>query len=86
MFEPNDDRLWGRTRRTIEDFLFKEWQDGPLLGDKPEDAYVVKCDRSTMTEDDNTNGRLVCVVGVAVVRPAKFVIFRIGQWTAHRPD
>lgn len=84
VFEPNGDRLWANVRRTIEDFLLNEWQNGALLGDKPEKAYFVKCDRSTMTQNDLDNGRLVCQVGVAPLRPAEFVIFRIGQWTADR--
>ena len=57
---------------------------GGLLGAKPEDAFFVRCDRTTMTQDDIDNGRLVCLIGVAPVRPAEFVIFRIGQWTADR--
>ena len=81
VFEPNGDALWGNVRRTIEDFLFSEWQAGALLGDKPEKAYFVRCDRTTMTQNDLDNGRLVCLVGVAPLRPAEFVIFRIGQWT-----
>jgi uncharacterized protein len=84
VFEPNGERLWANVRRTIEDFLLNEWQTGALLGDKPEKAYFVKCDRSTMTQNDLDNGRLVCQVGVAPLRPAEFVIFRIGQWTADR--
>jgi hypothetical protein len=84
VFEPNGDLLWANVRRTIEDFLLNEWQNGALLGDKPEKAYFVKCDRSTMTQNDLDNGRLVCLIGVAPLRPAEFVIFRIGQWTADR--
>ncbi len=84
VFEPNGEALWANVRRTIEDFLFNEWQMGALLGDKPEKAYFVKCDRSTMTQNDLDNGRLVCLIGVAPLRPAEFVIFRIGQWTADR--
>jgi phage tail sheath protein FI len=84
VFEPNGERLWANVRRTIEDFLLNEWQNGALLGDRPEKAYFVKCDRSTMTQNDLDNGRLVCQVGVAPLRPAEFVIFRIGQWTADR--
>jgi phage tail sheath protein FI len=84
VFEPNGERLWANVRRTVEDFLFNEWQSGALLGDKPEKAFFVKCDRSTMTQNDLDNGRLVCLVGVAPLRPAEFVIFRIGQWTADR--
>ena len=55
---------------------------GALLGDKPEKAFFVRCDRSTMTQNDLDNGRLVCLIGVAPLRPAEFVIFRVGQWTA----
>jgi uncharacterized protein len=83
VFEPNGDKLWANVRRTIEDFLLNEWQNGALLGEKPERAFFVKCDRSTMTQNDIDNGRLVCNVGVAALKPAEFVIFRIGQWTAN---
>ena len=64
---------------TIEDFLLNEWRNGALLGDKPEEAFFVRCDRSTMTQNDLDNGRLICLIGVAAVSPAEFVIFRIGQ-------
>lgn len=84
VFEPNGEQLWANVRRTVEDFLLNEFQSGALLGDKPEKAYFVKCDRSTMTQNDLDNGRLVCLVGVAALRPAEFVIFRIGQWTGDR--
>lgn len=84
VFEPNGDALWANVRQTIQDFLYNEWVSGALLGEKPEKAYFVKCDRSTMTQNDLDNGRLVCLVGMAVVKPAEFVIFRIGQWTADR--
>ena len=82
VFENNGPQLWDNVRRTVEDFLFNEWKMGALLGDKPEKAYFVRCDRSTMTQNDLDNGRLICLIGVAPVRPAEFVIFRIGQWTA----
>ena len=82
VFEPNGERLWANVRRTVYDFLLNEWQMGAMLGDKPEKAFFVKCDRTTMTQNDIDNGRLVCLVGAAVVKPAEFVIFRIGQWTA----
>jgi phage tail sheath protein FI len=84
VFEPNGPLLWGNVRRTIEDFLLNEFQNGALLGDRPETSYFVRCDRTTMTQADLDNGRLVCLVGVAPLRPAEFVIFRIGQWTADR--
>lgn len=86
VFEPNGEPLWQNVRRTIEDFLLKEWRRGALMGDKPENAFFVKCDRSTMTQNDLDNGRLVCLIGVAPVRPAEFVIFRIGQWTVDHDD
>ena len=86
VFEPNDEPLWNRVKRATEDFLLKEWRSGGLLGDKPERAFFVKCDRTTMTQNDLDQGRLICLVGVAVVKPAEFVIFRIGQWTADRRD
>ena len=82
VFEPNDLPLWNAVRRTIEGFLFNEWKNGALLGAKPEEAYFVTCDRSTMTQNDLDAGRLICLVGVAPLRPAEFLIFRIGQWTA----
>jgi phage tail sheath protein FI len=82
VFEPNNRRLWDNIRHTVEDFLLVLWRDGALLGDKPEDAYFVRCDRTTMTQNDLDNGRLICLVGVAVIKPAEFVIFRIGQKTA----
>jgi len=84
VFEPNGEQLWANVRRTIEDFMLNEWQSGALLGDKPDKAYFVKCDRSTMSQNDLDNGRLVCLIGVAPLRPAEFVIFRIGQWTGDR--
>jgi uncharacterized protein len=84
VFEPNGELLWANVRRTLEDFLLNEWQSGALLGEKPERAYFVRCDRSTMNQNDLDNGRLVCLIGVAALRPAEFVIFRIGQWTGDR--
>ncbi len=82
VFESNGDALWANVRRTIEDFLVSEWKSGALLGTDPKEAFFVRCDRTTMTQNDLDNGRLVCLIGVAVVKPAEFVIFRIGQWTA----
>ena len=63
-------------------FLFNEWKSGHLMGTAPDQAYFVRCDRSTMTQNDIDSGRLVCLIGVAQVKPAEFVILRIGQWTA----
>jgi phage tail sheath protein FI len=82
VFEPNNPTLWANIRQTIEDFLLVQWSEGALLGDKPEDAFFVRCDRTTMTQNDIDNGRLICLIGVAPTKPAEFVIFRIGQFTA----
>jgi phage tail sheath protein FI len=82
VFEPNGPRLWASIVDSIEDFLLVEWMNGALLGDTPEQAFFVRCDRTTMSQNDLDNGRLICLVGVAPVKPAEFVIFRIGQFTA----
>jgi hypothetical protein len=82
VFENNGERLWANVRETIESFLYNEWRSGNLLGGSPAEAYFVRCDRSTMTQNDLDNGRLICLIGVAVLKPAEFVIFRIGQKTA----
>jgi phage tail sheath protein FI len=84
VFEPNGELLWANVRSTIGDFLLNEWQSGALLGEKPESAFFVRCDRSTMTQNDLDNGRLICLVGIAPLKPAEFVVFRIGQWTSDR--
>jgi phage tail sheath protein FI len=86
VFEPNAEPLWARVRRSISNFLTTVWRNGGLEGTKPEEAYFVKCDRTTMTQTDIDNGRLICVVGVAPVKPAEFVIIRIGLWTFHAED
>lgn len=82
VFEPNGEPLWHSVRLSVETFLHGLFRDGVLVGTKPEHAFFVKCDGSTMTEDDIARGRLVCLVGVALARPSEFVVFRIGQWTA----
>jgi len=82
VFEPNNDRLWGRVKQTITEFLRTQWRLGALFGATEEEAFFVRVDRSTMTDDDINNGRLIIVIGVAPVRPAEFVIFRIAQLTS----
>jgi uncharacterized protein len=84
VFEPNGDALWANVRSTIETFLLDEWKSGALSGNTPEAAFFVRCDASTMTQNDLDDGRLICSIGVAPIRSAEFVIFRIGQWTADR--
>lgn len=83
VFEPNGEPLWTKLQQVIENFLLSEWRNGALCGSKPDQAFFVRCDRTTMTQDDIDSGRLVCLVGVAPIRPAEFVVFRIGQWTAN---
>src|SRR5262245_17143331 len=83
VFEPNAESTWANVRRVVTDFLFQLWRDGALLGTTPDEAFFVKCDRTTMTQNDLDNGRLICLVGMAPVRPAEFVIFRISQKTAN---
>jgi uncharacterized protein len=81
VFEPNDEPTWAAVRRSISNFLRRVWRDGALMGATEDEAFFVKCDRTTMTEDDILNGRLICYIGIAPVRPAEFVIFRISQKT-----
>ena len=83
VFEPNAEPLWARVRRSVSNFLTQIWRNGALEGTRVEEAYFVKCDRTTMTQTDIDQGRLICLVGVAPVKPAEFVIVRIGLWTAH---
>lgn len=82
VFEPNSSVLWSRVTRTIETFLATCWRDGALAGSTPSEAFFVECGPTTMTQDDIDNGRLICKIGIAPVKPAEFVIFRITQKTA----
>lgn len=82
VFEPNDPRLWARVTDTVRLFLRGQWRNGALFGRTEEQAFFVTCNESTMTQDDIMNGRLICEIGIAPVRPAEFVIFRIFQHTA----
>lgn len=81
VFEPNDENTWARVRRSISNFLTSVWRSGALMGTTAEEAFFVKVDRTTMTQDDIDNGRLICYVGLAPVKPAEFVIFRFSQKT-----
>jgi phage tail sheath protein FI len=73
VFEPNDDPLWRAVRSSVESFLLGVYKSGALAGRTPEDAYFVRCDRMTMTQDDIDNGHLICLIGVAPIQPAEFV-------------
>ncbi len=86
VFEPNGEVLWARVRTSVTDLLTAEWRSGKLQGTTREQAFFVRCDQTTMTQNDLDNGRLNIVIGVAPVKPAEFVIINIGQWTAgHKP-
>lgn len=82
VFEPNNEALWLNIRVAVTSFLETVWKTGALMGTRPEEAFFVRCDRTTMTQNDIDNGRCICLVGVAPTKPAEFVVFRIGQWTA----
>jgi phage tail sheath protein FI len=79
VFEPNDDALWARIRRTISAFLVMEWRKGALFGLTPDEAFYVKCDRETNPAEGIDLGQVICEVGIAPVKPAEFVIFRLAQ-------
>ena len=82
VFEPNDPRLWGRVRRDVSAFLTNVWRDGALFGLSPSEAFFVKCDAENNPSDSRDLGRLIIEIGMAPVKPAEFVIFRISQWAA----
>lgn len=81
VFEPNDMDLWERVKRTVSSFLETLWRQGALFGASTSEAFYVKCDASNNTPDTMMKGRLYIDIGVCPVRPAEFVIFRIGQTT-----
>lgn len=81
VFEPNDTPTWNRVIRSVSDFLTGLWMQDMLQGATKDQAFFVRCDRTTMTQADIDNGRLIAVIGIAPVKPAEFVIFQIGQWT-----
>jgi phage tail sheath protein FI len=82
--ECNEEALWARVREAVDMFLMEQWSVGRLPGSRPNEAFFVRCDRTTMSQQYLDAGRLVCLIGVATVRPAEFVIFRIGQFTKGR--
>ncbi|GLY94502.1 phage tail sheath subtilisin-like domain-containing protein [Actinoplanes sp. NBRC 103695] len=79
VFEPNDDALWARIRRTVGSFLVTEWRKGALFGLTPDEAYYVRCDRETNPAEQIDNGQVTCEIGIAPVKPAEFVVFRLAQ-------
>ncbi len=82
VFEPNDQRLWKRVTRDIGAFLLRLWRQGALFGKTPEEAFFVKCDDETNPPEVIDAGQMVCEIGMCPVKPAEFVIFRIGQMPA----
>src|SRR5215471_2052875 len=82
VFENNNPQLWSKVRQNATNFLTNEWQQGSLQGSSAQQAFYVRCDQTTMTQNDLDNGRLVLLVGVATVKPAEFVTIRITQRTA----
>jgi len=81
VFEPNSPALWQRITRSVSDFLLLQWREGGLFGDTPAKAFFVKCDADTNPPEVREAGQVVTEIGVAIVKPAEFVIFRIQQIT-----
>ncbi len=79
VFEPNDRSLWGAIKRDISAFLTLQWRQGALMGATPEQAFFVQCDEETNPPEVIDAGQVIAVIGIAPVKPAEFVIFRIGQ-------
>ncbi len=82
VMEPNDRSLWAKITRNVTAFLTTVWRSGALFGATPKDAFFVRCDETTNTPEDRELGRVVTEIGVAIVRPAEFVIFQISQTTS----
>ena len=80
VFEPNDSTLWAKVRRDVTSFLRVVWRSGALFGDTPEQAFYVKCDEELNPPEVRDAGQLIVEIGIAPVKPAEFVIFRISQW------
>jgi phage tail sheath protein FI len=85
-FEPNDEELWTKLRCSISDFLTRLWQEGALFGASPEQAFYVKCDQETNSPEVIEAGQVVAEIGIAPVRAADFIVFRISPFTANAPD
>lgn len=81
VFEPNDMMTWKSVERDIRAFLMRVWRNGALLGATPEQAFFVKCDAETNPSEVRDAGQLIAEIGIAPVKPAEFIIFRIGQWS-----
>jgi phage tail sheath protein FI len=86
VFEPNDPDLWARVRRDVRAFLTVTWRSGALFGATPDQAFYVKCDEETNPQETRDLGQLIIEIGIAPVKPAEFVIFRISQWAGGAAD
>jgi phage tail sheath protein FI len=86
VFEPNDPSLWQKIIRNVTAFLTNVWRDGALFGLTPQEAFYVKCDAETNPPEVRDLGQVITEIGVAIVRPAEFVIFRIQQWAGPPPQ
>jgi phage tail sheath protein FI len=82
VFEPNDQPLWKAIRRDVSAFLTLLWRDGALMGRSPEEAFFVKCDAETNTTESIDAGMVVTLIGIAPVKPAEFIVFRISQYAS----
>jgi phage tail sheath protein FI len=80
LFEPNNFPLWMSIQRDVTAFLMRLWRDGALQGSRPEHAFFVKCDAETNPQENIDAGIVTTVIGMAPVKPAEFVVFRISQY------
>src|SRR3954452_632729 len=81
VFEPNDQRLWTQLGIAAKNFLTRVYRSGALFGSTPDEAFYVKCDAETTPPEVIEAGQVICEIGIAPVKPAEFVIFRLSQWT-----
>ena len=78
MFDTNDANTWDRVRGMVDNYLIQKWREGALAGTKPDEAFFVHCGLgTTMTQIDISEGRIIIEIGLALVRPAEFIILRI---------
>ncbi|GGA02026.1 hypothetical protein CYANOKiyG1_13950 [Okeania sp. KiyG1] len=81
VFEPNDAELWAKIRRNVNAYLTNVWRSGALFGATPQEAFYVKCDAENNPPEVRDLGQVIIEIGVAPVKPAEFVIFRLSQWS-----
>ena len=81
VFEPNDEKLWTQLRIAVSNFLTRTWSEGALFGSSPSEAFFVKCDSETNPPEVIEAGQVICEIGIAPVKPAEFVIFRLSQFS-----